>query len=114
MAKKATLTGGIIGSGFAARIHYDGMQRVYAVNLDIAGVHSPTPENAKKFATEREIATFDTVDALIDACDVVHICAPPARHEELAIKTLEAGKHAVVEKPLTGYFGDGSPDFHIG
>jgi predicted dehydrogenase len=113
MTKKANLRGGIIGSGFAARIHVDGMQRTYSVNLDIAGVYSPTPAKAAAFAQQHDIPTFDSADALIDAVDVVHICAPPALHEELAVKVLAKGKHAIVEKPLTGYFGDGSPDFHI-
>jgi predicted dehydrogenase len=113
MAKKANLRGGIIGSGFAARIHVDGMQRTYSVNLDIAGVYSPTEAKAAAFAQQHDIPRFESVDALIDAVDVVHICAPPANHEELAVKVLAKGKHAIVEKPLTGYFGDGAPDFHI-
>ena len=26
---------------------------------------------------------------------------------------LERGVHAVIEKPLTGWFGDGTADFHV-
>jgi len=32
--------------------------------------------------------------------DIVSIATPPSSHKELAIKTLRAGKHALVEKPL--------------
>ncbi|MEO1693641.1 MAG: Gfo/Idh/MocA family oxidoreductase [Pseudomonadota bacterium] len=113
MAAKPKLKGGIIGTGFAANIHHAGMVRTYAVDLDIAGVYSPTPSRRNAFAAARDVPTFDSAEALIEACDVVHICAPPAMHEALALQTLAAGKHAVVEKPLTGYFGDGSDDFHI-
>lgn len=37
--------------------------------------------------------------------DVVDIITPPFTHCDLAIKALRAGKHVIVEKPLTGYFG---------
>jgi predicted dehydrogenase len=42
----------------------------------------------------------------------VHVCAPASTHESIAIAALEKDKFAVVEKPLTGYFGDGSEDFN--
>jgi len=36
--------------------------------------------------------------------DVVDICVPPSLHHPFAIKAAEAGKHLIMEKPLTGYF----------
>jgi predicted dehydrogenase len=33
-------------------------------------------------------------------------------HEELATKILEKGKYVILEKPMTGYCGDGSDDFN--
>ncbi len=114
MAEKPTVRGGIVGSGFAARLHYDGIRRVYGTDVELVGVYSPTAENAGRFAEPRAIATFDTLDALLDAVEVVHVCAPPAAHEAIATAALGRGVHAIVEKPLTGYFGDGSADFQIG
>lgn len=113
MSNKPTVRGGIVGSGFAARLHYDGIRRVYGTDVDLVGVYSPTAEHARRFAEPREIATNDTLDALLDAVEVVHICAPPAAHEAIATAALARGVHAIVEKPLTGYFGDGSADFRI-
>ncbi|MEO1710979.1 MAG: Gfo/Idh/MocA family oxidoreductase [Pseudomonadota bacterium] len=113
MASKPTIKSGIIGSGFSARIHHDGIVRTYSANVDCLGVYSPTRANAERFASQRHLKVFTSVDALIDEADVVHICSPPATHEEIAIKALKAGTHAIVEKPFTGYFGDGSADFHI-
>lgn len=114
MGQRPVVRSGIIGSGFAARIHHDGIVRTYTASVDCVGVFSPTRAHAEAFAKPRDLTAFESADALIEAVDVVHICAPPAMHEELAIKALRNGTHAIVEKPLTGYFGDGTDDFHIG
>ena len=50
MARKPTVQGGIVGSGFAARLHYDGIRRVYSTDVELVGVYSPTPANARRFA----------------------------------------------------------------
>jgi predicted dehydrogenase len=113
MAGKPRLRGGIVGSGFAAKLHYEGIRRVYGTEVELAGIFSPTPENAQRFAEPRGLATFESLEALLNAVEVAHVCASPAAHESITIAALERGVHAVVEKPLTGYFGDGSPDFHI-
>ena len=113
MASKPTVRSGIVGSGFAANLHYEGIRRVYGSDVELAGIYSPTPENARRFAEPRGLDTFDSLEALLDTVEVVHICASPAAHEPLAVAALERGVHAIVEKPLTGYFGDGSAGFHI-
>jgi UDP-N-acetylglucosamine 3-dehydrogenase len=45
--------------------------------------------------------SFGTYDAAINSSDVevVFICTPPDSHLDLARKSLEAGKHVIVEKP---------------
>lgn len=109
---KPTLTTGIVGSGFAAAFHVDALRRVYSVNIDIAGVYSPTTAHREAFAQQRELAAYDSLDALLAAVDVVHVCAPAAMHEAVTIQALKRDKHVLVEKPFTGAFGDGSPDFN--
>src|SRR4029453_17665865 len=37
--------------------------------------------------------------------DVVDLCVPNYLHHQMALDALAAGKHLIVEKPLTGYFG---------
>lgn len=112
MTKKPKLRGGIVGSGFAANLHYEGMRRVHGTDVDIVGMFSPTLANAQRFAEPRGLRAFPSLDALLDAVDVVHVCASPAAHESIAVAALGRGVHAVVEKPLTGWFGDGAADFH--
>jgi predicted dehydrogenase len=112
MRTKPKVRGGIVGSGFAASLHYKGIRRVYGADIDLVGIFSPTASNARRFAESRGLATFPSLKALLDKVDVVHVCASPAAHEAIAVAALGRGVHAVVEKPLTGWFGDGTPDFH--
>jgi predicted dehydrogenase len=112
VATKPKVRGGIVGSGFAAHLHYEGIRRVYGTDVDLVGIFSPTPVNARRFAEPRGLRTFTSLEGLLDEIEVVHVCASPAAHEAIAIAALGRGVHPIVEKPLTGWFGDGSADFH--
>jgi predicted dehydrogenase len=102
---------GLVGAGFAARFHLRGLQRVYGVPVEVAGVTARSAESRDRFALESGVPAFDSFDALCGAADVIDLCSPPSTHEDLAVAALQRGRHIIVEKPLTGYFGDGTPDF---
>lgn len=102
---------GFAGSGFAARFHYEALKRVSDVTVEMAGVYSPTQAHAEQFAAERGMKAFGSLEDLIAASDIIHVCTPPSSHEEVVIAALAAGKSVIVEKPFTGYFGDGASDF---
>ena len=87
------------------------IRRVYAASVDVVAVYAPTKVHREAFASARGLAAVDSPAAVIEQSDVVHICTPPSSHEELAVAALEAGKHVIVEKPFTGYFGDGTEGF---
>jgi predicted dehydrogenase len=103
---------GIAGSGFAARFHYDALLRVFGVKVEISGAYSPTREKLEQFTGPRNIKGYKSIDELIENVDVVHVCTPPSSHEPIVTAALEKNKHVVVEKPFTGYFGDGSVEFN--
>lgn len=109
--KKPKLRAGIIGSGFAARFHYDALLRVHSVEVEIVGVHARDQQRLNDFASSRNISVFTLLEELIEQCDVLHVCTPPSTHEALVIKVLSANKHVIVEKPFTGYFGSGISEF---
>jgi predicted dehydrogenase len=108
---KTIIKAGIIGSGFAAKFHYNALQRVHSTDVEIIGAYSPTLSHLKEFAEARNVNLFTDVDTLINASDVVHVCTPPVTHEPIVIKALQQNKHVIVEKPFTGYFGDGTESF---
>ena len=110
--KKKTIRTGIIGAGFAATFHFECLKKIHDTNVEVEGVFAIDTEQAKSFADKRGIAAYDSLEKLIDKVDVIHVCTPPVVHESIAVAALEKDKFAIVEKPLTGYFGDGSEDFN--
>ena len=109
---KKTVRTGIVGCGFSATFHYEALTKVYGTNVEVVGVFSLDQEGAAGYAEKRGIRSFASLDAILDEVDVVHCCTPPVGHEPTAVAALNRDKFVVCEKPLTGYFGDGSDDFH--
>ncbi|MBM4088416.1 MAG: Gfo/Idh/MocA family oxidoreductase, partial [Planctomycetes bacterium] len=112
MKKKTRVRAGIVGSGFSATFHYHSVSRIHGTDVEVVGVHSKDTTGGRAYAESREIQFFDSLDALIEHVDVVHVCVPPMFHEAVSVAALRRNRSVICEKPLTGYFGDGSPDFH--
>lgn len=110
--QKQTIRTGIVGAGFSATFHYEALEKVHCVNVDVVGVHAIDAAQGQGYAQKRGIRFFERLDDLLDAVDVIHVCVPPVAHEPVAVAGLARGKFVICEKPMTGYFGDGSPDFH--
>jgi predicted dehydrogenase len=110
--EKTELKTGIFGSGFAARFHFDALQRVNCTKIEIAGVYSPNRERLEEFTKTRKLKAYKSPEDLIEDSDIIHVCTPPVTHEPIVITALEKNKHVIVEKPFTGYFGDGTNSFN--
>ncbi len=85
---------------------------MYGVPFEIVGVTSKTPEARDAFARDTGCRPFETFAELCAAVDVVDLCTPPSTHEQLAVQALELGKHVIIEKPFTGFFGAGVDKFN--
>ncbi len=103
---------GFVGARFAARFHWEALRRVYGVPVVITGVTSKTAEARDAFAHDTGSRAFATFTELCAAVDVVDLCTPPSSHEQLAVQALEMGKHVIIEKPLTGFYGAGLDSFN--
>ena len=109
-----TLGIGLVGARYGARMHLANYAALPAGQVEIRGICSRTKESAEALAREANIpfVTGD-FDALLARDDIgaIDICLPPALHHEFAIRAAGAGKHIIMEKPLTGYFGEpGDPE----
>src|SRR5712691_4069402 len=100
-----TLKVGIVGSRFAAHLHLQAYRRAYGIDVQLAGVTSPTAERRKAFASESGAEPYPHLAAMLPHVDVVDVCSPPATHEPVALEAIQAGKHVFIEKPFTGAFG---------
>ncbi|MDI9431341.1 MAG: Gfo/Idh/MocA family oxidoreductase [Sedimentisphaerales bacterium] len=107
---KKTVRAGIVGAGFSASFHFEAIRKVYGTNVEVKGVYALN--GAEAYAKQRGIAAYDSLEALLDDVDVVHCCTTASAHEPVAIAALQRDKFVIVEKPLTGFFGDGSEDFN--
>src|SRR4030042_4878389 len=107
---KKTVSAGIVGAGFSAAFHFEAIEQVHGASVEIKGVHAL--EGAQAYAQKRGIAVYDSLDKLLDDVDVIHCCTTASSHESVAIAALKRDKFAIVEKPLTGFCGDGSEDFN--
>jgi predicted dehydrogenase len=96
-----TLKTVVFGTGFAGRIHIEGIRRLGNVELYAIGVGPG--DDGQKLAAELNVARYTSnyEELLSDpAVDAVHICTPNALHFSMAKAALEAGKHVLCEKPL--------------
>ena len=99
---------GIVGAGFVAHIHGEGYRHVHGVDVELVSVTAARAERAQTFAqrfgVKRAVADYRAV--LDDPeVDLVDLCVPSHHHAAMAIAAAQAGKHVIVEKPLTGFFG---------
>lgn len=102
---------GIAGARFAAEFHWNSYQKVCRAPVEVVGATSASPASREAFARAHGVKAFDSLAALCDASDVIDICVPGWLHEKFAVEALQRGKHVIVEKPFTGYYGPGTDDF---
>ena len=115
--EKILINIGMVGAGRATELHMGAYRHVKDVTPVYRAVISSTYEKAQ---AAKELYGFGkayhTLDELIadPKIDVIDICTPPSCHAEAIIKALNAGKHVICEKPMTGYFGEPDDPTPIG
>lgn len=93
---------GVIGAGSISELHMGS----YAKNANAAmhAVCDLNKQRAKQLADKYGFASvYTSIDDMLadDKLQAVSICTWNNTHAELAVKALEAGKHVLVEKPLS-------------
>ena len=89
---------GVLGAGHLGKIHLNCIKQIE--KYELVGFFDPALETARQVEEETQLAYFDSVDALIDAVDVVDIVTPTIRHFECASRALQKRKHVFIEKPI--------------
>ncbi len=93
------LKAGVLGAGHLGKIHLRLLNQSEKYNL--VGFYDADSDNAKKVEAEFGYKYFDTIEALIDAADMVDIVTPTLSHFDCAKQAILKGKHIFIEKPIT-------------
>ena len=89
---------GVLGAGHLGKIHLNCIKQIE--QYDLVGFYDPAEETARQVEEELQVKSYDSIDTLIDAVDVVDIVTPTIRHFECASKALRKRKHVFIEKPI--------------
>ncbi|MDF2721927.1 MAG: oxidoreductase domain protein, partial [Paenibacillus sp.] len=94
---------GIIGSGGIARAHVNAYKTIE--DVQIVAVADVVPGRAQDFITANQLNGAqpfeDHRDMLRLDLDGVSICTPNMAHYGTSVDSLKAGKHVLLEKPMS-------------
>ncbi|MDT4897809.1 MAG: hypothetical protein QOH25_2886 [Acidobacteriota bacterium] len=89
---------GIIGAGYIGGVHTQVLARDERVR--VAAVYDTVGERAQRLARSSGAVVSPSVEEVIETSDAVYITTPNTKHTELAVASVEAGKHVFCEKPM--------------
>lgn len=89
---------GVLGAGHLGKIHLKLLQQ--SAHYNLVGFFDPDIENSKKVSDEFGYQSFDSLESLIDAVEVVDIVTPTLSHFDCAKLAIEKGRHIFIEKPI--------------
>ena len=81
-------------------MHYDALKLID--EAPVVGIWGRNPLSTKEFAKKRGIKAYDSLDEVLrdKEVEIVDVCTPSHTHADFSIKSLDAGKHVFVEKPM--------------
>ena len=98
-----------LGCGWATTMHSRTLKKIGGVNLFYASRDAARAEQFRaKHGGVRAFGSYDA--ALADApADIALVATPTVTHQALALRSLQAGKHVIVEKPAFMRAADVTP-----
>jgi predicted dehydrogenase len=88
----------VIGAGALGYHHVRLLRDVEGAVM--VGFHDASADRAQQVASELGVRAFESVEALIEACDALTIAVPTPAHFAVAKPALERGRHLLIEKPI--------------
>ncbi len=90
---------GVLGAGHLGKIHLRLLNQSEKYNL--VGFYDADETNGNNVEKEFGYKFFNSIEALIEAVDVVDIVTPTLSHYDCAKQAIAKGKHIFIEKPIT-------------
>jgi UDP-N-acetylglucosamine 3-dehydrogenase len=98
----------VIGTGFWGR----NQARIFSQlpQVKLVCVCDTDPKVADAIGSQFRVEHASNVDDILSRKDIdaVTICTPTVTHKDIATRSLEAGKHVLVEKPMTNTVAEGN------
>ncbi len=93
---------GVVGTGFWGENQVRVFRQSKACNL--LGICDANIARAREVGAKYSVPSFSDLEEFlkIPGLDGVTVCTPTRTHLQVGIRTLEAGKNVLVEKPMTG------------
>lgn len=91
---------GVVGTGYWADVVHAAGAAAHP-DVDLVGVWGRDPAKAEALAGRHGVPAYEDFDSLLDTVDLLTFAVPPQVQAELALRAAEAGKHLLLEKPLT-------------
>ena len=95
---------GVVGAGALGFHHVRILRDLPGARF--AGFFEQSAPRRTQVAEELGVPAFDSLDALLDACDALTIVVPTPAHFAVARAALERGRHLLIEKPITTTLGE--------
>jgi|TARA_B100001094_G_scaffold323905_1_gene375603 predicted dehydrogenase len=72
-----------------------------AGDVEFVGLYDPNVERAREIADKNGVRVMVSMESVLEQAEGVSIVTPTVTHHELASQFLKAGRHVLVEKPIT-------------
>ena len=89
---------GVVGAGHLGKIHLRLLET--SKRYELIGFYDSNNKNAKVLSSEKGYRLFDSIEELIEACDMIDIVTPTLFHHEVSLKAIAKKKHIFIEKPI--------------
>jgi len=89
---------GVIGAGHLGKIHLRLLEASQRYKL--IGFYDSNNKNAKTLSREKGYRLFDSLEELIESCEMIDIVTPTLFHHEVSLKAIAKKKHIFIEKPI--------------
>ena len=89
----------VIGCGFFGSMH----AQIYAAlpNVELVAISDILEERSREIATRLNTKGYIDYNKIFEEdIDIVDICVPDNAHSDVVLKSIQAGKNTIIEKPL--------------
>jgi UDP-N-acetyl-2-amino-2-deoxyglucuronate dehydrogenase len=98
----------IVGCGRIAQKHFEAIAK-HGENAELVGICDSDPKALQLATATTNAKGYASLDLLLAQCecDVVVLCTPSGLHPAQAIRTAQAHRHVMTEKPMATRWADG-------